>query len=81
MFPVGTVEETDTWEKYPRAIKDDMSRDDAVFRKAYTGPEKYNHAPVSLQLVTRRYNEEQALLIVEEVVRCIADAKGDITAT
>lgn len=70
MFPVGTVEETDTWEMNPRSIAV-MSDDDARFERYFgkDGAEKYKGAPVSLQLVCRRYMEEVLLEMLERILR------------
>jgi amidase len=76
VFPVGMVEKSDTWEAQPRV--NDLSPEDTLFREAYTGPEKYNRAPVNLQLVTRRFGEEKLLLMVDEVLKCL---RGDMSSS
>lgn len=51
-----------------------MSEQDAVFENYYDsekGSQKYEDAPVCLQLVTRRYREEQLLEMLEKVVGCL----------
>ena len=77
VFPVGMVQELDTWTRYPRSSEVYMSEEDAVFHKYYDdkfGPKKYENAPVCLQLVTKRFREEQLLGMVEMILK---DLKGD----
>lgn len=50
-----------------------MSEQDAIFEGYYSGSQKYKDAPVSLQLVTRRYREEQLLRMVEKVVESLSE--------
>lgn len=79
VFPVGAVQEDDTWLKNPRASKTHMSDQDAVFEEYYgseMGPQKYKDAPISLQLVTRRYREEHLLEMVEKVVKSLNGNKS-----
>ncbi|KFY79035.1 hypothetical protein V499_01918 [Pseudogymnoascus sp. VKM F-103] len=71
VFPVGKVEPTDTWENFPRAIEQSLGKDDDFSFKTYTGPDKYRHSPVSLQIVTRRLQEEKNLAIIEKVIQAV----------
>jgi hypothetical protein len=73
---VGIVERGDTWEAQPR-IKD-LSAEDVFFRRSYTGPEKYSRAPVNLQLVTRRFEEEKLLLVVDQVLECLKEDASSV---
>ncbi|KAF5517585.1 putative amidase [Colletotrichum aenigma] len=41
--------------------------DDAFDHRLYTGPEMYRDAPISLQLVTRRYEDEKCLEVLRRV--------------
>lgn len=68
-FPVGSVKEDDSWIKYPRS-KAVMGEEDVRFEKYFgdDGARKYEAAPVSLQLVTRRYREEALLGMMERIV-------------
>ena len=66
IFPVGTVEEGDTWANFPRAKA--AGKDDVLFERIYKGPGKYANAPVALQLVGRRFREEEVLGMVERIV-------------
>ncbi|KAL3427906.1 acetamidase [Phlyctema vagabunda] len=68
VLPISTVQETDTWENFPGTY---LSEQDRAFGAFYTGPEKYKNAPISLQIVTRRFGEEKALLIMEEIERVL----------
>ena len=71
MFPVGTVEEGDTWERFSSVGEKPFGEEDKRFRGYYgeglKGPEKYRDAPIALQLVGRRYREEELLGMVERV--------------
>jgi amidase len=71
VFPVGKVEPSDTWENFPPAIEQSLGKEDDFSRKTYTGPEKYRGSPVSLQIVTRRLQEEKNLAIMEKVIQAI----------
>ncbi|KAG0645739.1 amidase [Hyphodiscus hymeniophilus] len=75
VFPVGVVEKSDTWERFPRAgvtAGDGLGAEDERFAGYYgqgtKGPEKYRDAPVSLQLVGRRYREEEVLGMLERIL-------------
>lgn len=68
---MGKVEPTDTWENFPRAIEQSLGKDDDFSFKTYTGPDKYRHSPVSLQIVTRRLQEEKNLAIIEKVIQAV----------
>lgn len=79
VLPVGTVQDNDTWENFPAAaaaIGDEMSEVDGLYRGYYTGPSRYQDAPVALQVVTRRFGEERALLFVDEIERVLALCEG-----
>lgn len=75
VFPAGTVQETDTWDRYPRPTPDPFSETDKWYESLYAdgeaGPEKYAHAPIPLQLVGRRFQEEKLLNIMEKVVEIL----------
>jgi amidase len=71
VFPVGTVEKTDTWEGFPPEMSEPMSEEDVRNRAFYSGPDKYSDAPIALQLVTRRFKDEEAILIGEEICKII----------
>lgn len=74
ILPVGVVETGDTWSNFPRQ-KGVFGEEDAFFEEAYrAGPSKYADAPVALQLVGRRYREEQVLAIAERIVRDLESA-------
>lgn len=53
-----------------------MSEQDKVFEGYYSGPQKYKDAPVCLQLVTRRYREEQLLAMVAKVVESLREGES-----
>ncbi|KAL1849577.1 hypothetical protein Plec18167_003179 [Paecilomyces lecythidis] len=76
VLPVSVVKDTDTWEKYPRVSQKPLSAMDAWYESLYDqgieGPQKYRDAPISLQLVSRRFQEEKLLAVlasVDEVIR------------
>jgi len=71
VFPVGAVETTDTWENIPPESKGPMSDEDVLSRVYYTGSEKYANAPVGLQIVTRRFKDEEGILIGKEITRAL----------
>jgi len=67
-FPVTTVEVSDTYENIPRRSEAPFGVRDAKYIAAYAqGPSKYAHAPVALQVITRRHTEEKVLKVVEIV--------------
>lgn len=70
VFPVGRVKQDDSWTKHPRS-KPVMGEEDLRFESYFgdNGATKYEAAPVSMQLVTRRYREEALLGMVEMIVR------------
>lgn len=71
VFPVGTVHVgKDTRENYPLTAATWMSEQDQIFDARYR-PERYKNAPVSLQLVTRRFGEERLLDMVQTVVNAV----------
>lgn len=69
VFPVGRVQEGDSWARFSRS-KALMGEEDARFERYFgdDGARKYEDAPVSLQLVARRYREEALLGMVERIV-------------
>jgi amidase len=79
VFPVGAVEDSDTWTRYPRSNGAYLSDEDKMFHGYYgddLGPRKYQDAPVCLQLVTRRFREEALLGMVERIVKDLVEGKG-----
>lgn len=66
VFPVSTVADDDCWQKDVPVL----SEKDQEYRQYYgkDGPSKYRNAPISMQLVGRRLQEEK-LLVMAEVVR------------
>ncbi|KAL2005110.1 hypothetical protein VTN00DRAFT_2960 [Thermoascus crustaceus] len=79
VFPAGTVQETDTWDRYPRPTPEPFSEMDKWYESLYVdgeaGPEKYAHAPIPLQLVGRRFQEEKLLNIMDKVVEILRAAE------
>jgi len=75
-FPVTHVKETDTYENIPRISETPLGARDALYIKAYKrGPSKYVHAPVALQVITRRHTEEKVLKVVEVVQEILKSCK------
>lgn len=66
VFPVTSVQPSDTYENFPRLRKEPFGERDQWYIDAYyEGPSKYANAPVALQLITRRHTEEKALKALE----------------
>ncbi|KAG9242034.1 amidase signature domain-containing protein [Calycina marina] len=78
VFPVSSVQENDTLAHYPRS-KPVMGKEDARFNTYFGehGTHKYRDAPVSLQLVTRRYREEALLGMLERLVADLHPPKAE----
>lgn len=77
VLPASTVKDTDTWERYPRASSKPLSDFDAWYERLYgkgtEGPAKYRDAPISLQIVSRRFQEEKLLAVMERVDEVLRD--------
>ena len=74
-FPVTTVQDTDTYENFPRLHKESLGTKDQLYIDAYKdGPSKYANAPVALQIITRKHTEEKALKAVELLLEVIKRA-------
>jgi amidase len=74
-IPCGTIRASDTWDssaKEPISV----SEADDWFRELYgtQGPERYANAPVGIQIVTRRFQEERLLQIVARVEASLSSA-------
>lgn len=65
VLPVSTVRSTDTWDIYPARIPFKGPIDEE-YRQQYS-PDKYKDAPISLQLVTSRLQEEKVLEVMSVV--------------
>jgi len=78
VFPVGRVEQSDTWGNFHPQFGGFLSPEDKVYRTRYNneGPVRYRDAPISLQLVTRRFHEEEALLIAEQILTALKQSEG-----
>ncbi|KAJ5604670.1 glutamyl-tRNA amidotransferase-like protein subunit A [Penicillium lagena] len=77
-IPVGTVNETDTWENFPPASPKAMSSLDAWYRELYDnaqGYKRYQDAPLSIQIVGRRLEEERTLRIATLISQLLAAYK------
>jgi amidase len=75
IFPAGTVEKTHTWKLFPPVLNEPLSPMDEWYRKLYhdmDGPVRYEGAPISLQLVGRRFHDEK-LLRVTSIFRDLLD--------
>ncbi|CAG8978766.1 hypothetical protein HYALB_00012498 [Hymenoscyphus albidus] len=76
VFPVTSVQQTDTYENFPRLRKEPLGERDLHYIDAYkNGPSKYANAPVALQLITRKHTEEKALKAVELVEGIIGSSR------
>lgn len=70
VFPVGKVQKTDTWNSFAPASSDPMGSLDEWYRNLYgdiEGPARFEGAPVSLQLVGRKFSDEKLLRILRGV--------------
>ncbi|CRG82703.1 Putative amidase C550,07 [Talaromyces islandicus] len=70
IFPVSRVERTDIWKNFP-PLAAPFCPMDAWSRDLYTdseGPLRYEGAPISLQIVGRRFQGESVLRITKHVV-------------
>ncbi|KAL1999796.1 hypothetical protein VTN02DRAFT_5984 [Thermoascus thermophilus] len=81
VFPAGTVQETDTWDRYPRPTPQPLSDLDRWYERLYApgdaGPLRYADAPIPLQLVGRRFQEERLLNVMDRVVEIVRAAEDD----
>lgn len=76
VFPVTAVQDSDTYENFPRLRKEPLGERDQHYIDAYEkGPSKYANAPVALQVITRRHTEEKALKALEIVEEIINSSK------
>ncbi|GAB7353854.1 hypothetical protein MBLNU459_g4217t1 [Dothideomycetes sp. NU459] len=80
VFPASTVKATDTWKSVGlsgNAVP--MTEKDAEYRRYFDqgGPYKYRDAPVSLQLIGRRLQEEKLLAMTELVEGVLRDEKSE----
>lgn len=69
-LPIGTVQDTDTWTRFPPASQTPLSPMDQWYRGLYSdngGPSKYRNAPISVQIVARRLQEEKALKFAQVI--------------
>lgn len=72
VFPVTTVQDTDILEKNTNILSDR----DQEYRNLYNmGPKKYRDAPVCLQLVGKRLQEEKLLATTELVEKLVSEAR------
>lgn len=77
VFPAGKVLASDTdWPstegyEFPEVGYSQINEE---YRNAYTGPERYKDAPIGLQLVGRRYEEEKVLGILRRVIGARGEA-------
>lgn len=73
---MGKVESTDTWANFPPRSATTLNSIDESYRTLYPdgdqGPLRYFNAPIGLQIVGRRLQEEKLLAMaasIEEAVR------------
>jgi amidase len=74
-LPVSTVQATDAWTQFPPASEAPLNGIDQWYRGLYKesgGYSKYKDAPISVQIVARRLQEEHVLefaRVIEELMR------------
>ncbi|EXJ77213.1 hypothetical protein A1O3_10371 [Capronia epimyces CBS 606.96] len=76
VMPVGKVEESDTWDEFPPASLTPLTSADDSYRQLFEnrqGASRYQHAPVAIQIVGRRLQEERILRIARSIERCISE--------
>lgn len=69
VIPVGHVEPTDTWANFPRT-RERANAVDGWYEGLYDGahgPKRYEGAPIALQIVGTRLEEEQLLLMTKTI--------------
>ncbi|RVX70935.1 hypothetical protein B0A52_06092 [Exophiala mesophila] len=89
IIPVSTVKSTDTWDNHPNTLPIGISTTNETYRALYPeteGPARYSNAPVGVQIVGRRLQEEKLLMMartIEQAIRPphqrIAVAKNGLT--
>jgi len=75
-LPVGQVQNTDTWTQFPPSSQVPLTTMDEWYRGLYApngGPSKYRDAPISIQIVARRLQEEKALNFAGVIERLMAN--------
>lgn len=75
VIPCRTIRTTDTWDNSAQR-PGSLSGTDDWFRELYgtQGPERYANAPVGIQIVTRRHQEERLLQIVAKIEASLTSA-------
>ena len=68
VFPVGRV---DPGIDRPDTMYEPQNQDDAFNHALYTGPERYKDAPIALQLVTKRFEDEKCIGVLRKVEACL----------
>lgn len=63
-FPVGRIDQN---LDVPDAQYVPQNKDDEFNHALYTGPERFQDAPISLQLVTRRYEDEKCIEVLKRI--------------
>ncbi|KIX05434.1 uncharacterized protein Z518_06306 [Rhinocladiella mackenziei CBS 650.93] len=75
VIPVGIVKQSDTWESFPPASSAKLSEMDDWYHQLYDekhGPSRYCDAPVGIQIVGRRLQEEKLLKIAERIENSVS---------
>ena len=73
-LPIGKVQSTDTWTQFPPPSQTPLTAMDQWYRGLYAGndgPSKYQDAPISVQIVARRLQEERVVeyaRVIEELM-------------
>ena len=73
VIPTGAVKKSDTWDNFP-APSAPFGNTDSTYRSLYDnikGPERYLNAPIGIQIVAKKLQEERLLQIVRIVERSL----------
>lgn len=74
VIPVSTVKSTDTWDNHPNTLPMGISTTNDTYRELYhktQGPARYTNAPIGIQIVGRRLQEEKLLMIARSIEEAI----------
>ncbi|EXJ83159.1 hypothetical protein A1O1_06778 [Capronia coronata CBS 617.96] len=83
VVPAGRVEESDTWANFPPASASPLTPIDDSYRRLFPdgqGASRYRNAPVAIQIVGRRLQEERILKIASALERCVSMSPPPVEA-
>lgn len=74
-FPVGQVDQNLDFPDTHDAQYVPKNKDDEFNHALYTGPERYRDAPISLQLITRKFEDEKCIEVLKRIEAAVGEAK------